>query len=117
MSGFYAVLQWKRCCPSRAKPAAAALTTGNRLESFFKIGTKPQIDVLIAQDGGGAVRYRCCKRRAMQVARTQFCSRWVCRKLVALAKASDVAGAPARSTRWNRCRAGAECRDSGDDPR
>ncbi|MBL8634632.1 MAG: TolC family protein [Myxococcales bacterium] len=73
MSGFYAVLQAEALLSVASENQQQQLRRLKQAESFFKIGTKPQIDVLIAQTAVAQARLQVLQATGnVQVARTQF---------------------------------------------
>lgn len=73
MSGFYAVLQAEALLTVASENQQQQLRRLKQAESFFKIGTKPQIDVLIAQTAVAQARLQVLQAQgSVQVARTQF---------------------------------------------
>lgn len=73
MSGFYAVLQAEALLSVASENQQQQLRRQKQAESFFKIGTKPQIDVLIAQTAVAQSRLQVLQAQGnVQVARTQF---------------------------------------------
>ncbi len=73
VSGFYAVLQAEALLAVASENQQQQLRRQKQSESFFKIGTKPQIDVLIAQTAVAQARLQVLQAQgSVQVARTQF---------------------------------------------
>lgn len=73
MSGFYAVLQAEALSAVASENLQQQMRRQKQAESFFKIGTKPQIDVLIAQTAVAQARLQVLQAQGnVQVARTQF---------------------------------------------
>ncbi len=73
MSGFYAVLQAEALLSVASENLQQQIRRQKQSESFFKIGTKPQIDVLIAQTAVAQAKLQVLQAQGnVQVARTQF---------------------------------------------
>ncbi len=73
MSGFYAVLQAEALLAVAGENLQQQLRRQKQSESFFRIGTKPQIDVLIAQTAVAQAKLQVLQAQGnVQVARTQF---------------------------------------------
>jgi len=73
MSSFYAVLQAEALLAVASENQQQQLRRQKQSESFFRIGTKPQIDVLIAQTAVAQARLQVLQAKGnVQVARTQF---------------------------------------------